>query len=355
MCSWKIILKTSGGGEWKEKNPLSAWQNCLESPLTSHCVLSVLPIHKSSRGYDIRHGVCWFTTAPSRGALKGMGMGGERQGITELLFFLAGNRQPGDGQHPFFSSWPRSTSKVMLFLNQLTATESFQASLARNFISLSLFILRTLGSFLSRRHSTGLWSIPHLVANPLYGPLAPTRQSSNADVNKDKRKSPGKQHHLLWQEGWKTQLSQQHRWETRFLAVRARTWWNCFPVILQWEQARLCEDKIWLIHAPDDVRRLTKLTHSGFNDPGIHSRSVFPDTDCQQALNRVFFLYKIWTLPFWDLLSFLVLGTLGPNNVQRLQCLCGELRFNSQTAALSLCALVSTSIKWNRNQAMWLW
>lgn len=67
-----------------------------------------------------------------------MGVGGERQGITESLFFLAGNRQPGDGQHPFFSSWPWNTFKVMLFLSQLTATESFRASLARNFISFSL-------------------------------------------------------------------------------------------------------------------------------------------------------------------------------------------------------------------------
>lgn len=79
MCSWKIILKTKGGKgveRKKKKNPLSVCQNCLESPLTSHCVLSVLPLHKSARGYDISHGV-WALLQPAAEEHWSQGDGGD--------------------------------------------------------------------------------------------------------------------------------------------------------------------------------------------------------------------------------------------------------------------------------------
>lgn len=125
MCSWKIILKTKGGGEGsgkKKKYPLSVWQNCLESPLTSHCVLSVLPLHKSARGYDIRHGVWALLQLGAEELWKPWGWRGGREGIPVC---------PGWEQAARWGAASSASSEltlgVMLFLSQFSANEPFSS------------------------------------------------------------------------------------------------------------------------------------------------------------------------------------------------------------------------------------
>lgn len=140
------------------------------------------------------------------------------------------------GSIPFSPASSGLTVRVVVFLSHLSVTESSssQPYLEIQFLVLFCFrdLPRTLRSFLSRSHgtdiSTHLCSIPHLGVDPSRGPPPPTRQSSNANMQIRTSGVP-------LAERLQNQLCQQDRWETRFLASKARSWWDSVPVLLYWE------------------------------------------------------------------------------------------------------------------------
>lgn len=162
-----------GEGSGKKKNPLSVWQNCLESPLTSHCALSVLPLHKSVRGYDTRRGVCWYYCHEHRSAPRwDAGVRGR-----DPLSIPAATGSQVMGSTPCSPASSGSPLRVTLFLSHLSVTGSFF-----KLFHFSPFFFQFLQKTEIISVSTHLCSIPHLGTNLLHGPYPPKRQSSHANT-----------------------------------------------------------------------------------------------------------------------------------------------------------------------------
>lgn len=100
MCSWKIILKTSGGGEWKEKKSLECLAKLLG--ISSDISLCSLCPPLTQISQRLRH-QAWglLVLLPWAQERSKMGCRGEREGST---VHPSSNRQPSDGQHPLLSS-----------------------------------------------------------------------------------------------------------------------------------------------------------------------------------------------------------------------------------------------------------
>lgn len=180
MCSWKIILKTSGGGEWKEKKipwvfGKIAWN------LLWHLIVFSLSSPYTNQSEAMTSGMgSAGTTATSTGALQD-GMQGWEGGIP--LSIPAGTGSQVMGSIPCSSASSGLPLRVTLFLSHLSFVKLSHFSLSFFFSS-----FRKLRSPPSRSHSTDvsthLCSIPHLGMNPLHGPHPPTRQSSNANTRR---------------------------------------------------------------------------------------------------------------------------------------------------------------------------
>lgn len=198
MCSWKIILKTSGGGEWKEKKSLECLAKLLG--ISSDISLCSLCPPLTQISQRLRH-QAWglLLLLPWAQEHSKMGCRGEREGST---VHPSRNRQPGDGQHPLLSSqlWIAFKGNT-LSQPSLCNWVFFQAiPFFSFFFSISSENWDHLCEHTSLQHPS-----------PWHEPSAWTISSKEAKqpckhMKKDQWSSPGKQHHLVWQK--RLQLSQ---------------------------------------------------------------------------------------------------------------------------------------------------